>query len=47
MASSLKTVRMIGSIILVCTGDHTMKWEKPAFREFRLGFEVTMYVMHR
>ncbi|MGF1527556.1 MAG: pyrroloquinoline quinone precursor peptide PqqA [Candidatus Competibacterales bacterium] len=24
-----------------------MRWNKPSFREFRLGFEVTMYVANR
>ncbi len=25
----------------------TTSWAKPAFKEIRLGFEITMYVTHR
>ena len=28
-------------------GDTGMKWEKPAYREYRFGFEVTMYILNR
>jgi len=35
------------SLSLYITKGIAMKWEKPSFKEFRLGFEVTMYVMHR
>lgn len=48
LPASASTRTMSGSLCPTSQPkDSTMKWEKPAFKEFRLGFEVTMYVMHR